>query len=409
MKILVSTGEVSGDVIGARIASEIFRRCPEASIFGIGGPRMETAGVVIDFGTNHLGTVGITEPFFAVPAFARALGRVRRRVRREPPDAALLIGNDVFNVLLGRWLKGRGIPTVSCFPPQVWIWRSLSRPISRSYDLILTSFPEEQTVYERTGVPTRFVGHYLCETLAPVTASERVKARQKYALPAEGTVVGLMPGSRIQEVRRFASILLDAADLLLQSDSSLRFILPVAEPLYEERIARELKRRSFANRVVLAGGNSDAMRAADLILLASGTASLEAALLGIPMVIIYRVSAFTMWVVRTAIRLGLMDSETLGLPNLALGYVAVPEIRQEMLSAPAVASEAQSLLGSGLRAEKMRRALGEVRARINGRDVIGSIAGAVLEVAARGAASPEVESERLGRSAAVSALRRREG
>ena len=156
VRIFLSTGEVSGDLVGARIATEILASRPDARLYGVGGHRMEAAGVTLDFGTNHLGTVGITEPVAALPALARALWRIRRRVRTERPAAALLIGNDVFNVLLGRWLRSKAIPTVSYLPPQTWIWRSLARPISRSFDEILTSFPAEQEVYERTGAQTRF-------------------------------------------------------------------------------------------------------------------------------------------------------------------------------------------------------------------------------------------------------------
>ena len=125
MRVLISTGEVSGDVAGALVAKEILRRDPAAHLFGIGGARLQQAGVDIAFSTIHLGTVGVSESLAAIPALFQAIRIIRRRVASDRPDVALLIGNDIFNVILGRWLRARGIPTISWFPPQVWIWRSL--------------------------------------------------------------------------------------------------------------------------------------------------------------------------------------------------------------------------------------------------------------------------------------------
>jgi len=387
LKVFISAGEVSGDVIGARLAAEIWKRLPDACVFGVGGCRMEAAGVTIDYGTNHLGTVGITEPFFAIPAFARALRKIRARVRRDPPDVAVLIGNDIFNVLLGRWLRARGVPTVSYFPPQVWIWRSLARLFVGSYDAILTSFPEEQKIYEKTGKPARFVGHYLCETLRPAGPGERISARARLGLDKTATIIGLMPGSRLHEVRRLAPILLDAAILLTQRHPGAAFVLPVAERVYFEKISRLIEQRGLADRVHLTSNDPGAISACDLVLLASGTASLEAALLGVPMVIIYRVSAFTMWVVRTAIRLGLMDSETMGLPNLVLGRMVVPELRQEQLSVTAVVAQASRLLEDPQAVAETRLALAEVRSLLRQEDVVGAVAESVLESVSRPTAS----------------------
>ena len=319
VRIFLSTGEVSGDLVGARIATEILASRPDARLYGVGGHRMEAAGVTLDFGTNHLGTVGITEPVAALPALARALWRIRRRVRTERPAAALLIGNDVFNVLLGRWLRSKAIPTVSYLPPQTWIWRSLARPISRSFDEILTSFPAEQEVYERTGAQTRFVGHYLADTLGRPAREQKKEARRRLNLERAARVIGLLPGSRLHEIKPLAPVMLEAARLLLAEDPELHFALPVADPVYRELLEHEIGRRGLADRIALCEDSHDVMRASDLLVVASGTATLEATLVGVSMVIVYKVSAFTMTVVKTCIRLGLMDSTVMGLPNLLAG------------------------------------------------------------------------------------------
>jgi len=378
VRIFLSTGEVSGDLVGARIASEILASRPDARLYGVGGHRMEAAGVTLDFGTNHLGTVGITEPVAALPALVRALWRIRRRVRTERPAAALLIGNDVFNVLLGRWLRSKGIPTVSYLPPQTWIWRSLARPISSSFDEILTSFPAEQEVYARAGARARFVGHYLADALGRPTREERAQARRRLGLERAVRVIGLLPGSRLHEVRPLSPVMLDAARLLLAEEPDLLFALPVADPVYRERLESEIRRRGLADRVCLCEDSHDAMRASDLLVVASGTATLEATLVGVPMVIVYQVSAFTMAVVRTCIRLGLMDSTVMGLPNLLAGRCFVPELQNRDVTAPRVAREASALLHDAERRRDMEEGLRRVAATVSGGGSLGRVAEAVL-------------------------------
>jgi len=217
VKVLLSAGEVSGDVAAARLARELRSRRDGLVLEGLGGPRMAAAGVAILRETNALGTVGISESFRVVPALARAFASVRRRVATRPPDVAVLVANDVFHVALGRWLRRRGVPTVSYFPPQVWIWRSLARLFAPSFDEVLTSFPDEERVWSGAGCSTTFVGHYLGDLLRPAAGAERSAARAALGVP-EDPLVALLPGSRRHEVRRLAPVLLDAARLLLASE-----------------------------------------------------------------------------------------------------------------------------------------------------------------------------------------------
>ena len=381
MKIFISTGEVSGDLVGAGIAAEIFARRPEASIFGVGGGRMAASGAVIDFGTNHLGTVGITEPIFALPAFARALRAIRRRVRRDRPSAALLIGNDVFNVLLGRWLRSRGIPTISYMPPQVWIWRSLARPIARSFDRVLTSFPAEQDVYAAAGADATFVGHYLADALRRRTRDDQNRARRRFGLPADGRVAGLLPGSRLHEVRPLAPVLFDAARRMIEHDPDIRFLVPVADPVYAPRLEALAAARGLTERIIFCTDSHDAMRASDAIAAASGTATLEAALLGVPTVILYTVSAFTMGVVRACIRLGLIDSETVGLPNLLAERPFVPELRNRRATSDNVAAELSALCRDAIRRHEMEEGFRAVASRLAGGGALARVAATVIAMA----------------------------
>ncbi len=359
MRILLSAGEVSGDVAGARLARELRARRADVSLLGLGGPRMAEAGVEILQDTNALGTIGISESLRVVPGHVRAFASLRRRFATAPPDAAVLIANDIFHVGLGRWLRGRGVPTLAYFPPQVWVWRSLARAFAPSFDEILTSFPDEERVWRAAGASTTFVGHYLGDVLRPATDDDRRRARESFGLPP-GPLVAILPGSREFEVRRLAPVLLDAARLLHERDGRVRFLLPIADPGFAPRIEAEVARRGLESAVVMAGSSHDALRAAELAILASGTASLEAALLGTPMVIAYRLAALTMGVVRGAIAMGLLDSDTVGLPNLVLGRRAIPEHIQKRASGSELAAAASRLLGDGSLLGEQRRALAEV-------------------------------------------------
>ena len=283
---------------------------------------------------------------------------------------------------LGRWLRGRGVPTLSYFPPQVWIWRSLARVFAPSFDEVLTSFPDEERVWRAAGASTTFVGHYLGDVLRPATADERRRVREALGLSA-GPVVAILPGSRPLEVRRLAPVLLDAARLLHAQDGDLRFLLPLADPAFAPRIEAETGRRGLEGVVATAASSHDALRAADLALLASGTASLEAALLGTPMVIAYRLAPLTMGVVNAAIALRLIDSNTIGLPNLVLGRRAIPEHIQDRARSAELAAAASRLLGDDALREEQRRSLAEVSRLLFAGGSDARAAEAVLAVAER--------------------------
>jgi lipid-A-disaccharide synthase len=382
MNVLVSAGEVSGDIIGGLIADELRRRDPAIRLWGLGGGRMRAAGVAVDTLTTHLGRVGVSESFSAILPLARAFRSVRSEVRRARPDAAILVANDIFNVILGRWLRSVGVPTLAVFPPQVWIWRSLLRLFRGSWDVVAASFPDEQRIYSKHA-RTVFIGHYLADQLGRASAAERDAARA--ALQLRGRVIGLFPGSRIHELEILTPLLLDSAAMLLKSDPTVRFVMALAETADEPETVRQIAARGLTPNVLILRDSHAAMRASDLLLVASGTATLEAALIGTPMIVLYRVQRITVTIVRMAIRLGLMDSETMALPNLILGETVVPEIRQEQLAAGRVASEAAALLEDDGRLAAMREGMSRVGAAVDGDGSVRRIADLVEELRTRGA------------------------
>ncbi len=382
MRVFFSTGEVSGDIAAARLLTALRRLVPDVAATGVGGTRLEAAGAILSAQTLTLGAVGVVESLGAVPDAVRTFRTVRRHLRDSPPDLAVLVGNDLFNMLLARWLRGQGIRTVSYFPPQPWIWRSLAGPIARSYDVILACFPIEQTVYAACGGPTTvtYVGHYLADDLTPVSDHARIEAKRRHGFDASTTVVGLLPGSRVQELQRLASRLIDTAAHLHGDDPALRFVLPVAVADQREFVGREITRAGLDRVVRVTDDSHDAMRASDVLALASGTASLEAALLEVPMVLVYRVAPLTHVVIRALLRAGLLDSYAFGLPNLVLGRPVVPELGQRQATAERIARQVRRLLDDAPGRALMRRELAAVRRLLSTGDSVGIAASTLVKI-----------------------------
>jgi lipid-A-disaccharide synthase len=381
LRILISAGEVSGDVVAARVAREIRARRPDCRFYGLGGRHMADAGVELIARTTHLGAVGISEGAAVAPAFLRCWRLLRARIRQEPPAAALLIANDVFHLVVARRVRPLGIPVAAFFPPQVWIWRSVAGFIARSYDRILASFPEEEHVYRDAGGNVEFVGHYLVDSLSPVGPGERATARASLGLPIDAPIVGLLPGSRRDEVRRMAPAFLDAAQRLTARDPRFRFALPVADERLRPGLEREIRARRLDALVGLNDQSIPTMRAADLVLVASGTATLEAMLLQVPMVIAYRMSAFSYAALRACIAAGAIRQPFVGMPNLVLGRAVVPEFLQSDLTGASLAAEAWAILSSAERRRGQRTACAEGAAQLAGGGSLGRVADAVLALA----------------------------
>jgi lipid-A-disaccharide synthase len=272
------------------------------------------------------------------------------------------------------------------------VWGFLARWMTRSFDAVLTSFPEEQAVYARATrtARVRFVGHYLSDVLTPRNAGSIRAARERLGMADGVCVVGLMPGSRVQEVRRLFPEMIRAAQLMVKDCPTVRFVVPVAEPRDRAFIEREIGRVAVGDSVTVVDGPShDAMTAANLLIVASGTASLEAALLGVPLVIVYKVSNLTYLVVRACIRLGILASDVVGLPNLILGRRAIPELIQYRVDGKAIAQTAAEILMSPDREREILEALAEAARRVSSANgAVARAASYVLEMAGAHAGGP---------------------
>lgn len=384
LRLFVSSGEVSGDIGGAHLIRQMRRDYPDVSFFGIGGPRMQQAGAEVEALTNHLGTVGVTEVARHFVPLARLGWRTRESIRRDRPDVAILIANDVFNAGLARWLRRQGIPTVAYFPPQVWVWRTVLRAMAAGFDLVMTPFPEEQREYARAlpGRESVLVRHYLADALAPVTDASRASARAALGLEERGRVVALLAGSRLHEVRRLTPVLMGAAQQLLARDAGIRFVIPLAEEPLRPILERAVARHGLQGAVAIVRDSHAALRAADLGIVTSGTATLEGALLGVPMVVVYRLSAATYAFIHACYRLRLMVRCPVSLPSLLVGREVVPELLQGRATPTAVAREAWSVLSDPERQARMRADLAAARACVSAADTHQPVGSAVYRVAA---------------------------
>jgi len=326
MHIAIVTGELSGDLLGAGLMAALRAHYPQLRFTGIGGPAMLAQGFQTVAPMERLAVMGLVEVLRHLPDLLTLRRQLYRQFSADPPLAFIGIDAPDFNLGLERRLRARGIPTVHYVSPSVWAWRPWRvRKIARAVDLMLTLFPFEAAFYQKYGVPVRAVGHPLADAI-PLRSDPAI-ARQALGLPAPDTapVIALLPGSRLGEVSRLGPLLLDTAAWLNSRRPELQFMLPAATPRLHEVLAEMWTERAPALPLTLVQGQSrEVMAAADVVALASGTATLEAMLLKRPMVVAYRVAPMTAWLARRLVRIS-----HFALPNLLAGRELVPEFIQE--------------------------------------------------------------------------------
>lgn len=329
LRIGIVAGEASGDLLGAALVRAVRSRYPDAEFYGIAGPSMQAAGARTLVPMEKLSVRGYVEALRSLPELVRIRSRLATRFREDHPD--LFIGVDApdFNLGLERRLKRAGIPTVHYVSPSVWGWRpGRIDGIRKAVDHMLTVFPFEDAIYRKAGIASTFVGHPLADQLP--LAPARPEARRQLRLPEAQQVVALLPGSRMSEIEAHADLYLDTARQLAERLPEARFLVPLAtretRDAFEKRLyAREAE---SLNLTILFGHARLALQAADVALVASGTATLEAALARCPMVITYRVPGLTY---RLMLRTAIIPYA--GLPNILSGEFIVPEILQEQATA----------------------------------------------------------------------------
>ena len=372
--IMLVAGEASGDLHGATLARALKDLAPGCRLFGMGGGRMAGAGVELLADVTTAAAAGGTEAIGRVALLLRAFLRLRAVVERSPRPAALvLIDFPEFNLRLARVATRAGVPVVYFIPPQLWAWRGgRIRTIRRFVSLVLAVFPFELPFYRHAGVPVEFVGHPLLDALDG--APPRVEARRELGVDAAPRVIGLLPGSRREEVERLLPAMREAAARVALVRPDTRFVLGLAPTVEAAAIQRHLD--GAPPVAVVAHRPHTVMRAADLLLVSSGTATLEAALLGTPMIVAYRLSRPSEVMVRLLVRV-----PWISLANLTLGRSVVPELYQEAVTGARLAGEALRLLDDAAGMEAQREAFRELRDQLGAPGVGMRAARLVLETA----------------------------
>ena len=344
-RVALVAGEASGDLLGAGLIDALKRRFPNARFAGVGGPRMIAAGLDAWYPAEDLAVMGLVEVLRHLPR----LLALRRDVMRHTLDfgADVFIGIDApdFNLGLELRLKSRGVRTVHYVSPSVWAWREKrAAKIGRSADRVLCLFPMEPAIYARHGVDARFVGHPLADTFA--LEPDRAAARRELGLADDARVLAVLPGSRLGEIARLGADFIDAADLLAREWPHLQVVAPMANAACRDAFEALLRARAGtgAHVRVIDGRAHAAMIAADAVLLASGTAALEAMLAKRAMVVAYRIAPMTYRIVKG---LGLLKVERYALPNVLAGREIVPERMQDDCTPAALADALRPMLLSG--------------------------------------------------------------
>lgn len=324
-RIAIVAGEASGDLLGSGLVRELRLRFPEAEFAGVGGEHLRGAGVETWHDCSELAVMGLAEVLRHLPRLLRLRRELRRRLLAWQPDVFIGIDAPDFNLGLERKLKQAGIRTVHYVSPSVWAWREgRAAKIGRSADRVLCLFPMEPPIYARHGIDARFVGHPLADAFP--LEPDRAGARARLGLPADAPLLAVLPGSRLGEIERLLPTFLEAARFVTAQVPNLVVAIPAANRDCRALIESLLHRSALANAIVFDGHAHEVMTASDVVLLASGTAALEAMLAKRPMVVGYRISALTY---RIVMGLGLMKVNRYSLPNVLANEPIVPELMQE--------------------------------------------------------------------------------
>jgi len=342
-RVLLVAGEASGDMHGADLVAALRVLVPDVEVRGIGGPRLRAAGMETIVDVAAIATMGLLEARERLGAVVRAYRAVRRLLRSDPPDLLILVDFAEFNVALAGVAHRRGVPVLYYISPQVWAWRRRRiRKIARRVDRLAVVFPFEAPLYAGSGARAEFVGHPLLDRVRPTRPVAETLAR--HGLDPAKRLVALLPGSRQKEMALILPPMAEAAERLV-ARGDVQCVLALADTLSRADIAATIRGRPLPVTVV-EGDTYDLVHASELVLVASGTATLETALLERPMVIVYRVAPLTYALARR-----LVSVPFVGLPNVIAGRAVVPELLQGDATGAAIAAAATRFLDdAGLRA-----------------------------------------------------------
>jgi len=384
IKLLIMAGEVSGDYQASFLVRSLRRLDPQLEISGTGGAHMKKAGVRLLHETVHLSSVGFLEPVRHILPLRGIYRDVTRAIREEKPDLVVLVDNQGFNLAVAKVLKSLNVPTVFYFPPQIWVGPFFfARSVARNTRLVISAFPLESEIYRsKYGANAVSFGHPLLD-IATANGDNDGPLLSAGIDPAK-PVIGLMPGSRPQEVKVLARPMLEGAKLLKARDPSLQFIMPVAadhvRPALDDAIAKTGMRGEV--KMVESAAYGPLSRC-ELVFACSGTATLELSLLGVPSVVAYRLDPVSHWIARK-----LSLTPFVAMPNVLLGEMVVPEIIQYKINGEHFAEKASEILGKPEVSRRIRERLAEIPGLLGEPGSVSRAAERVLREARRESARP---------------------
>jgi lipid-A-disaccharide synthase len=355
--VLIVAGEASADLHGSNLVRAIKGIDSTISFYGIGGKQMEEAGVKILIPASDMSVVGLTEVFSKLPKILKAHRTLKNLLKNSPPDLLIPIDYPGFNIHLAGVAKRYKVPVLYYISPQVWAWRTgRVKKIAKRVDRMAVILPFEERFYRERGVDVEYVGHPLLDSIPQHLDKNEII--RKMGLENAYPVLGLLPGSRNEEIGNHLPVMIKAVEILSSHYPRLIALLPVAPTIPPELVQSFLK-QSPAKISISQSSIYDTLTACDLALVASGTATVETAILGIPMVLVYRASPITCWVAKRVIKVPFI-----GLVNLVAGEQVIPELIQEDVTSDRLAHEALEILEGGQKRENMIEKLGKVKERL---------------------------------------------
>ena len=358
--IALVAGEASGDQLGAALISELNKRYPGARFAGVGGERMVAAGMDAWWDCEELSVMGLFEVLSHLPRLHRIRRELRKRLLALRPDVFIGIDAPDFNLRLEAGLKQAGIRTVHYVSPTVWAWRAWrTKKIARAADLVLCLFPFEPAFLEGNGIPAVFTGHPMADQISG--DHDRASARQSLGMNTGGIHIALLPGSRTSEVSRLSGPMIEAARILAEQYPGIQFSAAMANSKVRDRFEAMMKTLGATEIQLVDNDPRRVIASADVVMVASGTATLETLLINRPMVVSYRLAPASYQLTRI---LKLMKARFFSLPNILAGEALVPELSQDEVTGPRLAREVQNWLEDSNRRQSLRRCFTELHGQL---------------------------------------------
>jgi len=374
--VLIIAGEASADLHGSNLVRAMKRLDPEISFLGIGGEKMENEGVKILFSSSDMAVVGLTEIFSRIPYIFRAHRQLKLILKETHPDLLILIDYPTFNLYLARSAKRFNVPVLYYISPQVWAWRQgRIKKIARRVDRMATILPFEAALYRDSGLDVEYVGHPLLDAVSKTV--NRREAITEMGLTGSRPILGLLPGSRREEIENLLPLMVQAVGILSSGYRDLKCVLPIASTISPDLVQSMISKSSVEINISQ-GDIYKTLATCDLALVTSGTATLETAIMGIPMIVVYRASPLTFWIAKKVVNVPFI-----GLVNLVAGEEVVPELMQDEVTPQRLAQEAMAILEDGRKKEDMIKKLKMVEERLGSGGASARTAGMALEMMER--------------------------